>query len=222
MEYIDDEKQQELNFVLCGYENTMIYHDYERTTNKLSAGKSLTVETAKSLFNFVNDIQGIKDYGFKDIIPKNILKYKTNEKFVIWETESGLKEILYAKHLPVKSGMYWVPRLIWKLSGNSLYIFAVKKEVKSGKDKLYQAPFFNTSSHGSVCMGNTQFKDSGYDYEKIIVKVIEGFWNSVFTHSNCDKLFSVNFVDWCNDSKKCISNCNDLLVETGTKIKDIL
>jgi len=75
---------------------------------------------------------------------------------------------------------------------------------------------------GGVCMGNTKFKDSGYDYEKIIKKVEAGFWESVFTHSGHDKLLQMNFTDWCNNPQLNQSQCNDLLVETSRTFKDIL
>mgnify|MGYP003460061868 CR=1 FL=1 len=222
MEYITDKKESELQFVLCGYSNRMIYHDYDIQNDTLSAGKSLTVETAKSIFNFVNGIDGMQSYGFNDILPTNILKYKTDEKYVVWYTEPGLKTVLYSKKLAVKTGVYWIPRLLWKLKGNSLYVFALSKKVVSKKDKLYYAPLFNISNSGSVCMGNTKFTDKGYDYEKIIAKVESGFWESTFTHTNNNHLLSTNFVDWCNDSVQCLNSCNSLLVESRMTIKDIL
>lgn len=222
MEYITDKKESELEFVLCGYSNRMIYHDYDIKSDTLSAGKSLTIETAKSIFNFINGIDGMQSYGFNDVLPSNILKYKTDEKFVIWFTEPGLKTVLYAKKLSVKTGVYWIPRLIWKLQGNSLDVFAVPEEVTSKKDKLYNAPLFNISSDGSVCMGNTKFTDSGYNYEKIIAKVESGFWESTFTHTNNDNLLDFNFVEWCNNPILSQEDCNHLLVESRMTIKDIL
>ena len=222
MEFIKNEEKDPMQFVLAGYNNSMIYHDYDHKNNRLSAGKPLTVETAKSLFNFVNNIEGIQSYGFKDIIPKNILKFKTDEKFIIWQTDAKTKMIHYAKELSVTSGMYWVPKLVWKLEGNHLNLFAVKEDVVSSKDKLYQAPFFNINSMGSVCMGNAKFQDHGYDYEKIIKKVESGFWESVFTHSSHNELLLINFVDWCNNTELRESNSVDLLVQTKSIVKDIL
>lgn len=222
MEYITDKSESQLEFVLCGYGNRMIYHDYDSQNDKLSAGKSLTVETAKTVFNFVNGIDDVQSYGFNDVLPLNILKYKTDEKFVIWYTEPGLKEVLYSDKLPIKTGTYWIPRLIWKLQGNNLYVFAVPKKVTSKNNKLYNAPLFNISSNGSVCMGNTKFTDKGYDYQKIIAKVEAGFWGSVFTHSNNDKLLTTNFIEWCNSGSHSRINCNYLLVESKMTIKDIL
>lgn len=221
MEFINKKTETELEFILCGYQNKMIYHDYDYDNDKLSAGKLLTLETAKSIFNFVNGIEGMQSYGFNDILSKNILKYKTDEKYVVWFTEPGLKTVLYAKKLAVKTGVYWVPRLLWKLEGNQLYVFAIKK-LLSKKDKLYNAPLFNISSNGSVCMGNTKFTDSGYDYQKIINKVESGFWGSTFTHSNNNKLLDTNFTEWCNDSVACLNSCNNLLVDSGMTIQNIL
>lgn len=222
MEYITQTEEQHMQFVICGYNDAIIYHDYDKEKDKLSAGKSLTVETVKSLFNFVNNLEETKSYKFKGIIPSHILKYKTDEKYVIWQTEPGLKNILYANNLPIKSETYWVPRLIWKLNKNKLNIFACSKTIKSSQDKIYNAPFFNVSIDGSVCMGNTKFLDNNYDYEKIINKVIVGFWESKFTHSNNNELLSVNFTEWCNDIKLRDKPCNTLLVDSKKIILDIL
>lgn len=222
MKYINKKEYEELQFVICGYEQRMIYHEYEKKNKELSAGKSLTVETAKTLFNFVNNIEGVQNYSFSGIIPKNILKYKTDEKFIVWQTVSGLQNILYSKHLSIKSGSYWVPRLVWKLEGNSLSVFAVTKEVKSEKEKLYNAPLFNVSQSGSVCMGNTKFIDNSYNYGNIIKKTEAAFWGSVFTHSNNNRLLSINFTEWCNDEKYNKKPCTILLVDSEMTIKKIL
>jgi PRTRC genetic system protein B len=222
MSYITSSNEQHLKFVLCAYDNKMIYHDYNHKTDELSAGKMLTVDAAKTLFKFSNEINSMKQYEFNGIIPSNVLRFKTDEKYIIWETEPGIKEILYHESLPVKSGKYWVPRMIWKLNANSLSVHAIMKEVKSEKDKLYNAPFFNVSKGGSVCMGNTKFTDQGYNYEKIMKKVEEGFWGSVFTHSNNDALLHFNFVEWCNNPKLNQMQCNDLLVDSEKTIKSIL
>lgn len=222
MKYIGSKEEEDLEFVICGYGRTIIYHDYDAYHDTLSAGKSLTVETAKTIFKFVNNIDEIQNYEFKGIIPSNVLKYKTDEKYIVWQTEEGLKNILYHENLPVKSGMYWVPKMVWKLKGNSLKVFAITKEVKTEKDKLYNAPFFNISPNGSVCMGNAKFEDDGYDYSKIMNKVMSAFWESIFTHTNNDKLLSVNFTDWCNDSKARINSCNKFLIDSNLTVKNIL
>lgn len=222
MEYITTAEQSNLSFVLCGYTSEMIYHDYDKDKDRLSAGKSLTVETAKSIFNFINNIETIQNYSFPGIIPKNILKYKTDEKFVVWTTPAGIKDIIYKKGLPIKSGQYYVPRMVWKLNAKTLSVWAITKDVKSEKDKLYQAPFFNIYDNGSICMGNSKFLAGSYDYSKIIKTAEAGFWDSMFTHTNNNELLSMNFTDWCNDKELRISKCEKLLVDTKKTIKHIL
>lgn len=222
MEYIEKAETQKLQFVISGYEKEMIYHSYDSNSNQLSPGKPLTVETAKSIFKFVNDIGDIQNYEFKGIIPKNILKYKTDEKYVIWQTKEGIREVLYQEGLPIKSGKYWVPKLVWKLEGNRLNAWAVKKTVTKNTDKLYNAPLFNINMMGGVCMGNAKFTDSSYDYSKIIKKVEEGFWGSIFTHSSHDRLLNFNFTEWCNNPILHLEDCSHLLTDTKETIKDIL
>lgn len=222
MEYLEKIEMDPLQFILCGYEEEMIYHEYNAATDLLSAGKPLTVETAKTLFNFVNNIENINHYSFSGMIPKNVLNYKTDEKYIVWETPAEIKHIIYKEDLPVSSGEYFVPRLIWKLNGNKLSIWAIKEDIKSEKDKLYNAPFFNIYNDGSICMGSAKFLEGSYDYAKIIKKAENGFWNSTFTHTNTDKLLTCNFTEWCNSPGSRLRCPNDLLVETKKTIQSIL
>jgi hypothetical protein len=71
-------------------------------------------------------------------------------------------------------------------------------------------------------MGNTKFLDHNYEYEKIINKVMIGFWESIFTHSNNNALLSVNFTEWCNDLVLKEKSCIELLVDSNKTIKNIL
>lgn len=222
MEFIEKIQEDPLLFVICGYGSEMIYHNYNEPEDILSAGKPLTVETAKTLFNFVNNIENINNYSFSGMIPKNVLNFKTDEKYIVWETPAEIKNILYKEGLPIQSGEYFVPRLIWKLVGNKLSIWAIKEDIKSEKDKLYNAPFFNIYSDGSICMGSAKFLEGSYDYAKIMKKAENGFWNSTFTHTNSDNLLSMNFVEWCNSPSSRLRVPNDLLVETKRTIQNIL
>lgn len=222
MKYLENIENHVLEFVLCGYGEEMIYHEYNVHDDALSAGKPLTVETAKTLFNFVNNIDNIDHYSFSGMIPKNVLTYKTDEKYIIWQTPAEIKNIIYKEGLPISSGEYFVPRLIWKLNGNKLSIWAIKEDIKSEKDKLYNAPFFNIYNDGSICMGSAKFLEGSYDYAKIIKKAENGFWNSTFTHTNNDNLLDFNFTEWCNNPRIHLEDCSHLLVETKKTIQNIL
>lgn len=222
MKYLEKIENHVLEFVLCGYGEEMIYHEYNVQNDALSAGKPLSVETAKILFNFVNNIDNIDHYSFSGMIPKNVLTYKTDEKYIVWETPAGIKSIIYQEGLPILSGDYYVPRLIWKLVGTKLSIWAIKEDIKSEKDKLYNAPFFNIYNDGSICMGSAKFLEGSYDYSKIIKKAENGFWNSTFTHTNTDNLLLMNFSEWCNSPDSRLHCPNDLLVETKRTIQNIL
>lgn len=222
MKYLENIENHPLEFVLCGYGEEMIYHEYNTDNDSLSAGKPLSVETAKTLFNFVNNIENIETYSFSGMIPKNVLNFKTDEKYIVWETPAEIKNLLYKKKLPILSGEYYVPRLIWKLQGTKLSIWAIKEDIKSEKDKLYNAPFFNIYNDGSICMGSAKFLDGSYDYRKIMNKAENGFWFSTFTHTNTDNLLTINFAEWCNSPDSRLNSCEHLLVETKRTIQSIL
>lgn len=80
------------------------------------------------------------------------------------------------------------PGLVFRVDrGRRWNVWAVKGAERPGEDSLlYQAPYFNVSSSGSICVGNVQLPD-GTTAERI------GAWNSAFfgsffTHSNVKKL----------------------------------
>jgi PRTRC genetic system protein B len=211
-----------LKYVLCGYNDDLIYHEYDQVLNTLSAGKLLTEQTAKSIFAFVNNLTDIGQFKFKGIIPKNVLCYKTMEKEVVWQTKSEIRNLLYREGLPIQSGEYYVPNLLWKLKGNTLRIFATFKLVEDEKQHLYNAPFFNVSQDGTVCMGNAEFISSDFDYSVIIKKAETAFWNSYFTHTNNNNLLSVNFTEWSNNQSVNKKQNENLLVRSSVQLKNIL
>lgn len=220
-DHIEAAKAAELDYILAGYGNKMMYHKYER--GKLSAGAPLTMDTAKKVFKFLNSKVSDISYRFRGLIPKNVLKFSTEDKYIIWQTPSRMQHVLY-KQKHMTSGNYIIPALVWVLIDNSLYMYAVSKTVTKETDKLYQAPFFNLGSGGSVCMGSAKFTSPSHYYEDIMKKVEAGFWTSYFTHTNCDDLLTVNFLEWAEQNVNVIHKTFDVKLLTDRKktIKDLI
>lgn len=223
MEIIKEVKKKELQSVIAFYGNEAMYHDFENGI--LGAGRKLTTESAKTIFKFVNDVQDQFDFNFSGLVPANILKFKTDEKYIWWTTAAGIRKLNFEKNTNFKSGDYWVPNLIWKIKGKMIYVWAYKE---FGLDKkVYQAPFMNVSSNGSICVGTAAMHTNKYDYETIMQKAELAFWDSYFTHTNADNLIQGNFSKVMREhfdklQNDPLDNYQDLLFETDKTIGQLL
>ncbi len=147
-----------------------------------------------------------------------------HEKY-IWYRKPEKRRMFFSKKLNIPTGEMNLPGLIYKVEGNGLSVFAVKrKRGISLKTKLYQAPFFNTNS-GSVCLGSAKVKEpSELTYLSIIQKWEDKFWLSEFDHLLGGNPIKGNL---SSVTKKCIkTGCEfplDELIPIRKKtIKDLL
>jgi PRTRC genetic system protein B len=125
--------------------------------------------------------------------------------------------LLYSKKVHgLKSGEYHIPNLVFCYDGNGLDVFAIKKKDvlnPSEKTKLYKAPFFNTYSDGSVCMGNAKIKKTR-DITELIHNVETAFFKSEFTHTNEDEIVKGNLIEAYRIAEHKKSFQEDLLIES--------
>lgn len=122
--------------------------------------------------------------------------YRDESTKMYFYTPATAKNLFFRKNTNIKSGKYPIPALIWKATLNSVSLWAVAEKYKDlSKDTmLYKAPFMNTSSSG-VCLGSTQMpKTVSNDLEYICQKIVDGFFESQFTHFGSDyKVTNSNF-----------------------------
>lgn len=229
--YIMEPQTDNLQFVIAGYDGHMVYHEYSAEKDRLSAGKNISIETARSIFKFINDQVDEIDqtYTFRDLIPSNVLRYSTDERYIAWHTPAQEKKLLFKiDKVGIKDGNYWVPDMLWILNNSGLTVLALAKKPDSLDEKVYNPPFFNVAVTGSVCMGDAKFKTKSAYYDDVMAKVEHAFWNSYFTHSSYNELLSVNYTEFmkeiCNGNfnKNFQKRYGKLLVEQKRTIKDIL
>lgn len=203
MEYIDNIKEKPLDFLLAGYGNKMIYHEYDSEKQQLNAGKPLTEESLRAIFKVLNSkfIDFDMNFGFKGMIPKNVIKFLTDEKKIIWYSPSGMKKLFFSDKLEIETSYYPIPTLLWKLDNNSLFVYALDSIPKSLDSPVYNAPFLNVYESGSICMGNVSFTNDSLDYEEIMKVAEAAFFNSYFTHTNSNKILKENIVDFMKEMK---------------------
>ena len=96
----------------------------------------------------------------------------------------------------ILSGKYPLPKLILKLEGNALKVFALnRKEPLTDNTPLYHAPLLNIGRQGNVCMGNASMDYDGFEYYEDVMEFVEQqFFRSVFTETHHNHLVDGNIV----------------------------
>lgn len=195
MIYTNSVEPQKLQFIIAGYGDKLAYHDYDHEKQKLNAGKPLTIETLRSIIKVTSDkfVDFDTTFNFSGLIPRNVIRFFTDEKKIIWWTPGQKRRLLFEKSVGIKTGIYPVPVLLWKLESNKLSVWALKTQPKSTSESIFHAPFFNTSATGLVCMGNAKFSSDSMDYIEVMKVAETAFFNSYFTHSANSNLLKINY-----------------------------
>lgn len=220
-------------FALIGYQaNT------ERSVNstmrlfpirngKLKAETPISYDSLKGVFEIFKNIKTEKkELSFKGIIPRNVISFKNNaiEKKIIWSVKSVKKYLLFQDDLSIDNGYYNLPKLIFELNKNTLSVFSVKNGILNENTKLYHAPFLNVYKLGNVCMGSASLDISSFSYvEDVILYAENHFFNSVFTHTNHNKIIKGNLVEYLNKIKDTDTIFDEnLLLENGKTLIDLI
>ena len=217
---INDNSVGKIAFVLAFYTNeNIVYMDYDDIEKKLINPQSLTVENYQSVAKFFSNKEKNKKekYFINGFIPKNILYFEKEKNYVIWTTEPGIRKQIF-KNDSIKSGNYPVPKLLWKYKSGKLWVYALKES----DDKLYNAPFLNVYSDGSVCLGSTKFRFKNKNYVDIITCIENSFYSSYFTHTNLNNIIDGNLIDFYKENKNKKIFPEKLLVLNQTKKEELL
>jgi PRTRC genetic system protein B len=149
-------------------------------------GKPLKQETLDGIVDtFFDERQNRVQMG--GLIPENVLRFSVlpGGKYVMsWFRPAEQRQLFFNEKLHIPSGQAWVPAMVYTVSGNDLFVFALRESVRPAETtKLYQAPFHNVSSSGKVCLGNAKVKKPEKNTYSNIMKYWEDlFWLSEFTH----------------------------------------
>jgi len=161
------------------------YTEYAEIVNDVAQSyKPVSYEALDQLFNTVKT-KLVKSEDrkivFTGMIPRNVLHFDPNalSPRITWFCKGMLRKIKYKK---VKGRLFY-PHLIFRLSNNELYIYAVKTTNIDEYTPLFQAPFPNIKKDENLCWGTMDIKNftSNNSYEKIMRMVEDGFFNSTFT-----------------------------------------
>lgn len=135
----------------------------------------------------------------KKVLSPNLLflNQDTENGFAVWYTTARLRQLHYVESLGIPGGLAFVPAMVWKATGRTLSVFALKEPGRPKMDTvLYQAPFFNVYQNGSVCLGTISVKaDLLQNLEDFIETWEMYFFNSYFSHANFTGLAKSNIVE---------------------------
>ncbi|HDR9034421.1 PRTRC system protein B [Burkholderia sp. AU32262] len=119
---------------------------------------------------------------------------------VAWWMPAGVRHVWFKTDEPLgmRAGPAHQPTLLFIAQGDCRHVFALaeNKRPQRGTD-LFQAPYYNVYSSGSVCTGNVEIakQPNAADVEHYE----EEFFRSRFTHPNAAKLIQGGSISalWC-------------------------
>lgn len=146
---------------------------------RMGAGAPLSKECITDIVSSFSQEHSIAPFGR---LPSNML-YADNRigyQRYIWYNPPEKRMMYFSKNLNIPGGQYHIPGIVYVASGDRLYLYAFKGN--KPKDKLYKAPFFNTTN-GSVCLGNAKIEfPPNPTFEKLTGYWEQKFWLTEFTH----------------------------------------
>ncbi|KVG83225.1 hypothetical protein WJ36_10685 [Burkholderia ubonensis] len=108
---------------------------------------------------------------------------------VAWWTPACVRHVWFKSEKPLgtRAGPAHQPALFFIAQGDSRHVFALAENARPQRETpLFQAPYFNVYSSGSVCTGNVEItkQPTAADVEQYE----DEFFRSRFTHPNAVKL----------------------------------
>lgn len=160
------------------------YYDMDRNGQPINA-HPLTVREANRLAKALKT-KTEKESCLKPerIIGNHILYLDALKSKAIWFTKPLQRELYFTDSLGIPKGRASVPPLLWIADRNHLSIFALSSIRRpTEKTKLYNAPFFNISENGAVCMGTVDIRiKKAVSLEEFTSQWEDYFFNSYFSH----------------------------------------
>lgn len=210
-----------LKGIIACYEKHVFFHSIEN--GELGPATNLSMDSIRGLFKITMKDKKGSFMKFKSLIPENVLTFDSFDGSIIFYTEPMYKPLIFAETLGIPSAYYKIPFLLWSYKNKLLSVYALKTKPKGEDDILYNAPFMNINSSGSVCMGNVKFGGEKESFEKLMEDIVDKFFNSAFTHTSNNNLLKMNYQTFLKNhaNDKNLSYAK-LLYPSKYKIKDLL
>jgi PRTRC genetic system protein B len=231
MTIIKPVNQYEPSTVIVNYYSKSDHEYYSESAVLHKKGNSYVPGAFKPLsVNFLSRlVENIKskDYAlsFKGLIPGNVLWFGLSNGAikVLWHVAPKKAYLHFSKEMQLKNGRYNLPGIAFLVEGDELNVFAIKDRQPALDTLLFNAPFGNVSNEGKVCMGNVAVKESFDCIEDLIDSWENYFFNSVFTHTNNDRIVKGNLVKILKSVRENDNPFPDkVLLLEGRTIKDLI
>lgn len=185
---------------------------------RMLAGVPLSKACITELAGSFSEEQSVTPHG---VLPANMLYFdsRTGYRKYIWYNPPRRQMMFFHKKLNIANGQYHIPGIVYVTKGDSLDLYAFMG--KKPKDKLYKAPFFNTTN-GSVCLGNAKIEyPENPTFQDLINYWEKKFWLTEFTHlGGSMNPTKGNLIQVTKDSIKPFDQ--EQLIEMGITLKELL
>lgn len=192
-------------------------HNINKKGQMLS-GVPLSKACITELAGSFSEEQSVTPHG---ILPANMLYFdsRTGYRKYIWYNPPRRQMMFFHKKLNIANGQYHIPGIVYVAKGDSLDLYAFMG--KKPKDKLYKAPFFNTTN-GNVCLGNAKIEyPENPTFQDLINYWEKKFWLTEFTHlGGSMNPTKGNLIQVTKDSIKSFDQKQ--LIEMGITFKELL
>jgi len=188
----------------------------------MGAGKPVSMNFIQSLIESFS-IKSSSSSVPHGEIPKGLLYADVRQKKYVWHSPQRRKYMYFKNSLNIPNGEYSLPGLVWKVSGESLYVYAYKAEKLTPDTQLYSAPFFNVRhDDGGVCLGNAKMKmPENLNFHNFIKFWEDKFFLSEFSHIIGANPVKNNLVTVVKNSVVSFDN-KELLPIRKLKLKNLL
>lgn len=146
---------------------------------RLGAGVPVSIDFITDMVSSFSQEYSTTPFGK---MPENMLYADNRIGFeqYIWYNPPEKRTMYFSKELNIPNAEYHIPGIIYVAGKNRLNLYAFKGN--KPEDKLYKAPFFNTTD-GSVCLGSVKLDyPKNPTFEKHIEYWEKKFWLTEFTH----------------------------------------
>lgn len=146
---------------------------------RMLAGVPLSQACITELAGSFSEEQSVTPHG---VLPGRMLYFDSRIGYrkYIWYNPPCRQMMFFHEKLNIPNGQYHIPGIVYVAKENLLDLYAF--EGKKPKDKLYKAPFFNTTN-GRVCLGNARVEyPENPTFTELISYWEKKFWLTEFTH----------------------------------------
>ena len=221
-------EQENDNYERQQVETYVESYDIGKHGNPINA-HPLTVQEMIALSELMQSTQELKTTYLqcKGLLPQKLVFVNAqNNGCAIWYTPPQEVSLFFNDSLCIPSGKTKVPALLWKATKESVHVFALKGKAKPrAETPLYNAPFFNLSADGRVCMGTVNVNiDRQTHLEQFMAQWEAYFFGSYFTHTlGNHRHCKGNLVQlWQQQAATGRDFPLDELIKNGKTLKDLI